>query len=198
MPLNDEELAKVRAHLGVADLSADKAIDVLIASGGAALDAVDAAQVSLARMESELEEAKAQVVSLSRGGSAKPTATEIFWANKALSAAEQTAVAAGAVTPADAAEIRKRLIRKAIDPDTISMSREVEDDDGVALSGMAVCADVFEVLAKGRKGPKAGESSGAQVFSMSREIPGTEGVTPPGERPNPYADTIARLTGEKQ
>lgn len=197
MPLNDAELAKVRSHLGIADLSADTALDTLLRGGEAALEAATVAteaaeqlQTSLSRAEAERDEAKAQIISLSRGSDHKPTATELYWANKTLSLSRESAILSGAITPADAADIEKQLIGTPIDPSTISLSREVQPEDGKALAGMTTAATVFEVLAKGRKAPKPGEA----LYSFSREVPGTEGEANKPARVDPYADTIARLT----
>ncbi|MDB5297046.1 MAG: hypothetical protein JWO31_3029 [Phycisphaerales bacterium] len=203
----DDELAKLRAHFNKPDLSADTAVDLLIASNvglhgqlDTLADELDQQGIVLSRSAEEVTRLKGELttaageLALSRsaggaGAPAKPTPAELYYVGKTLSAARKAALASNVVGPAHLAEAARRFGKKAVDVDALSLSRTVEPDDHLAIEAMTREIDFLEIVAAAPAPPPTGESN---VFPLHRDTPGLP-PSPPAAV-NPYEATINALT----
>ena len=201
--LTEDDLAKLRTHFNKPDLTADTAIDALIASNDglhgqldALAEELDQQGVALSRSAEEVERLKGELttaqgdLALARSaggtGPAKPTAAELHYVGRTLAAARRDALASNIVGPAHLAEAAKRFgARKAVDVGTLALSRTVEDDDHLALDAMTREIEFLEIVASAPTPPPTGEQG---VFALHRDTPGLPPSPPPAV--NPYQATI--------
>jgi hypothetical protein len=172
-------LTKLREALGAA---ADVTDDVLIEQAAAKLGTLKTENATLSRTVGERDQ-KIQTLSATATNvvvdnkPAKPSPTEIYWANKAVSGARDEAIKAGAITPAVADAAEARYLSKPVDRKTITLSRAVEDDDHKLTDGFARLLDFYEVVKDNKPVPKTGSETGVQM--LSREVPGETAEKPP-------------------
>lgn len=158
----------LREALGAAaDVPDDKLPDLAVTrlttlktDGQTALSRATAAETRIRDLEK---------VNLSRQP-AKPSPTEIYWANKAVGGARDEVIKSGAITPAVADLAESRLVGKTIDRKTITLSRAVEDDDHKLTDGFARLLDFYELVKDNKPSPPTGSQTGVQT--LSRETPG--------------------------
>lgn len=174
-------LTKLREALGAA---ADVSDEQLIDQAAARLGTLKTENATLSRTVGERDQ---QIQTLSRtapASPAKPSPSELYWANKAVNSAREEAIKNGGVSPATCDAAEKRWMPKPIDRATITLSRAVEDDDHKLTDGFARLLDFYEVVKDNKPTPPTGSVTGVQT--LSRETPGA-----------PEADAIAKA-GEQQ
>lgn len=179
--LENEDLTLAREALGDQSASGENAFAEMAKALKLAKSAIDSAnaeseraELALSRAQEELEAAndeKDRALSLSRNTvTAKPTASELYFASKAVAAAKTRAIASKAITPAIATKAESRMVSKAVDFGTLSLSRDVEEDDHKLMLGLSRLLDFYETVEGNDPVLETGEISGAQV--LGRATPG--------------------------
>jgi len=174
-------LSKIREALGAAaDVKDDDLIQQAADKLGtqktetqSLLSRATKAEEEAASLKTELAAKKTEIQTLSTGSKpAKPSASEIYWAAKAVTMAREEAIKAGAITPAIADLAEQRYLSKSVDRTKITLSRAVEEDDHQLVSGFATALDFYEVIKGNKPTPPTGSQTGVQ--QLSRQIPGDD------------------------
>lgn len=134
-----------------------------------------------ADVRTELDTAKVQ---LSRNAKAKPTSGEIFFAQRCAASERAEVIRSRFITPAVADRAEQIFLKKKIAPETITLSREVEDDDYKLVDGYADLLDFYSAVKGNALAPKTGEAQ--RTTELSRETPGND----PSKEPD--ADTLKK------
>jgi len=168
-------------------LSEENAVDALLSAADSATryySEAESTKVELSRTAEELEEVKTrlatQMVEMSRATSPQPpSASELYWAGRAVLAEKDKAVRSGAITPAVAAKAEERFLRKPVDFGKITLSREVEADDHKLAAGFAQLMDFYETVQGNTPRQRAGETTGRQeLIELARSEPGAGDPNP--------------------
>lgn len=178
MPCSPEQMDYVKNEAMDGDkdgvVSDENAMDHLISHHKMMKKSHGALKLSADRV-TELETEKLE---LSRAVSTmrqKPSAAELSMGARLVKAKRDQAVADGYVLPVVADAAISRFLKKPVELDKLTLSREVEDDDSRIAAGLANAEDFFDLL-KSNKLVKVptGSNSVPQVLQLSRTVPGKE------------------------
>jgi hypothetical protein len=191
MTLTPEEFEVLKGKLPFDDtVTPENAVDALVTTCGAAMQAETAALAfartageDLEAATAELETARAQVLAFSRGGPAEPDPKFAALQDRVVGSLIDAQHAKGDTTPHVATKLRDLATG-----DAVAFSRTADGERMIPV------ADVIALFDGLKLGQPTGEQSDAQVFAASRSVAGATADEP---RPNPYAAEIAAVTGGK-
>lgn len=126
--MSDEELAKVREHLGMPELAADAALATLLTATESALDERDSLTTQLSRITGERDNA----IALSKGDVKEPDPISLSYFSRALKTERETSIAAGAISQAEADELDALLCDNG-KPNKIALSMAAGSTDPFAF-----------------------------------------------------------------